>query len=206
MTTAVRLMPAGVEEAQFKRVTDGWLFTVANPWIIAPRVTYLVSDAQKPAIVERLRRARYVRPTVMLATMLPIGVALFMDPTLLDSFSVKTCMVYGAFVMVVLSAILAADYLTVRPLIRDLPRTSQKISRTDMARSLAATMSPKWIMFQMICCALIAGLSALKWFTSVSDYGNAISALIFAPLAVVSAGMLIAKLRSRKAEGAARSQ
>ena len=50
------LLPNGLEEAQFKRDPEGWLFTTVSPWIFAPHRTYLISDAQQPAIAERIRR------------------------------------------------------------------------------------------------------------------------------------------------------
>jgi len=55
-----------IEEGHFKRVAEGWLFTVSNPWIVAPRRTYLVNDAQKPAIAARVRLARCLRLMVVL--------------------------------------------------------------------------------------------------------------------------------------------
>ena len=141
MTIAFRLMPAGVEEAHFKRIPEGWLFTVANPWIVAPRRTYLVNDAQKPAIAARVRLARYVRLMIVLAMILLMAIAFTMVPTLFNSLSVKAIMAFGVFAVVLAGAITTADYLTVRPLIRDLPRTSQKISLADMLRSQTAAMS-----------------------------------------------------------------
>ncbi len=41
------LVPKGVEEALFKRVVDGWIFSAPNPWTFGRRHSYLVNDAQK---------------------------------------------------------------------------------------------------------------------------------------------------------------
>jgi hypothetical protein len=193
-------MPAGIEEAQFKRVPEGWLFTVANPWIVAPRRTYMVNDAQKPAIAARVRLARYVRLMVVLPMVLLMVAVLIMDPTLLNSLSVKTCMVFGAFVVVLAGAITAADYLTVRPLIRDLPRSSQKISLADMLRSQSAAMSTQSLMILTFFFVMIAAGYTFEWLTSARGHGfAAIVALSFGLLAAMFAGMLIAKLRARSA-------
>src|SRR5215813_6250412 len=78
-----RLLPAGLEEAQFKRIPEGWLFTTVNPWLFAPRRTYVVSDAQKPAIAARIRHARYLRVPVMFAMMALMVAAIVMNPALL---------------------------------------------------------------------------------------------------------------------------
>jgi hypothetical protein len=201
MTTAFRLMPAGVEEAQFKRVPEGWLFTVANPWIVAPRRTYLVNDAQKPAIAARVRLSRYVRLMVMLPTVLLMVAVFVADPTLLlNSLSVKAFMVFGAFVVLMAVAMTAADYLTVRPLIRDLPRTSQKISLADMMRSQSAAMSTKSLMIITLFFVVLAAHYTFEWLTSAGGHGSAaIIAVFLLLLTVMFGGMLIAKLRSRNA-------
>src|SRR4029450_3588995 len=34
MSPRFGFLPTGLEEAQFKRDADGWLFTTANPWIL----------------------------------------------------------------------------------------------------------------------------------------------------------------------------
>jgi hypothetical protein len=97
------LLPNGLEEAQFKRVPEGWLFSTASPWIFAPRGTYLVSDAQKPAIAERVRRGRYLRLVVILLLMALMAVGIIMNPVvlmLMKTFSLAgrdcLCIVRGA--------------------------------------------------------------------------------------------------------------
>jgi len=97
-------------------------------------------------------------------------------------------------------AITAADYLTVRPLIRDLPRTSQKISLADMLRSQSAAMSTRSLMILTFLFAVVAAGYTFEWLTSARAHGfGAIVALTFVLLAAMFAGMLIAKLRARSA-------
>lgn len=55
------LVPKGVEEALFKRVVDGWIFSAPNPWTFGRRHSYLVNDAQKADLGMRVRRGRYFR-------------------------------------------------------------------------------------------------------------------------------------------------
>src|SRR5882724_1540227 len=139
-----RLLPAGLEEGQFKRIPEGWLFTTVNPWLLAPRRTYLVSDAQKPAIAARVRRARFLRVPAMLAMIALMVAAIVMNPallTMLKTSSLMGALIIGAFGVLTGAAILACDHLAVRSLLRDLPRSSQKIGYVDMMRSQSKAMS-----------------------------------------------------------------
>src|SRR5882672_1562256 len=126
------LLPNGLEEAHFKRVPEGWLFTTASPWIFAPRRTYLVSDAQKPALAARVRRGRYVRLILLIPMMLLLGAALMMVPSWLRARSLELWALLGGFVVVFTIVIIGSDYLNVRPLLRDLPCSSQKVTFGDM--------------------------------------------------------------------------
>jgi hypothetical protein len=62
-------MVRGVEEGQFERVPEGWIFVSWNPWIVGPRWSYLVSEAQKPAIAARIRQWRLIRMVLLLFLM-----------------------------------------------------------------------------------------------------------------------------------------
>ena len=201
MAREFRLLPAGLEEAQFKRVPEGWLFTTANPWVFAPRRTYLVSDAQKPAIAARVRRGRYIRVILLVPMVVLLVAAFIMVPSLLDFRSVATWLVLGAFVVVFTIAIVVGDHLAVRPLLRDVPRSSQKIIMTDMLRRQGEAMSVRaLVIFTLI--FLVAGVAnTYQALTSVR--GNpfaAIGAIIFALFAIAFAGMLVAKLRARQGD------
>ena len=139
-----RLLPAGLEEAQFKRIPEGWLFATVNPWFFAPRRTYLVSDAQKPAIAARVRRARYLRMAVIAAMMALMVAAIVMNPTLLTMLKTSSLMgalIIGAFGVLTGAAIVACDHLSVRSLLRDLPRSPQRIGYVDMMRNQSKAMS-----------------------------------------------------------------
>src|SRR5262249_33741125 len=136
--------PNGLEEAQFKRVLEGWLFTTASPWIFAPRRTYLVSDTQKPVLAARVRRARYLRLVVILLLMALMAVGIIMTPAVLmlvKTFSLTGAIVFASFVVLTVAAITLCDYLNIRPLIGNLPRSSRKIGHADMVQSQAQAMS-----------------------------------------------------------------
>jgi hypothetical protein len=71
----------------------------------------------------------------MIPTMLLLAATLLVVPSLLRSRSVKLWAVLGGFVVVFTIAIILGDYLTIRPLLRDIPRTSYA---TEIARIVRA--------------------------------------------------------------------
>jgi hypothetical protein len=199
MTTGFRLLPIGLEEAQFKREPDGWLFTTVNPWVFAPRRTYLVSDAQKPAIAARVRRARYVR-LVAVMFLLPLGVAaLLMAPELMNPHLAMAWVALAAFGIVSAIVITLGDHFTIRPLLRGIPRTSRKIGYVDMVRTQTRALSVKALsIFTLIFLSGAANSACqLLWSPRGSEFG-AIGAIVYASLTILFGGMLVAKLRLPK--------
>ncbi len=197
MTTGFRLLPAGIEEAQFKRVPEGWLFTTPNPWIVGRRRTYLVNDAQKPAIAARVRRARFIRLISIVPMMMWLAAAFIMNPTLLNSPSVDTAIVFGGFIIFMTIAITAADHLTVRSLLRDIPRTAQKITLAEMLRNQAHAMSVKALSIFTLIFIFAAASQAFQSLAPEASVFTAIGAVSFALFAIASSGMLFIKLRKR---------
>jgi hypothetical protein len=197
------LLPNGLEEAQFKRVPEGWLFTTVSPWIFAPRRTYLVSDAQKPAIAARVRRGRYLRLAVILTLMALMAVGIIMNPavvTLVKTFSLTGAIVFASFVVLTVAAITACDYLNIRRLVRDLPRSSRKIGHADMVQNQAQAMSASAIMvFASFFVVATAGKTYEALTSASGNWMAAIAAACFAPFALAFISMLVVKLRNRHA-------
>jgi hypothetical protein len=197
------LLPNGLEEAHFKRVPEGWLFTSVNPWIFAPHRVYLVSDAQKPAIAERVRRGRYLRFAVILLLMALMAVGIIVNPAVLalaKTFSLTGAIVFASFVVVTVAAITACDHLNIRSLIRDLPRSSRKIGHADMVQSQAQAMSaPAIMIFASLFVAATAGKTYEALTSASGNWMAAIAAACFAPFALAFISMLVVKLRNRHA-------
>jgi len=197
------LLPNGLEEAQFKRVPEGWLFTTVSPWILAPRRTYLVSDAQKPAIAERVRRGRYLRFAVVLLLMAVMAVGVIMNPAVLalaKTFSLPGAIVFACFVVLTVATITACDYLNIRSLIRDLPRLSRKIGHADMVQSQTQAMSASAIaIFASLFVVATAGNTYEALTSASGNWMAAIAAACFAPFALAFISMLVVKFRSRHA-------
>jgi hypothetical protein len=198
-----RLLPAGLEEAQFKRMPEGWLFTTVNPWIFAPRRTYLLSDAQKPAIVARVRRARYLRAAVMFAMMTLMVAAIVMHPalvTMIKTSSLMGMLIIGAFGVLTGATIVACDHLAVRSLLRDLARSSQKIGYADMMRGQSKAMSKTAIaIFAALLTLSAVGQTYFALTSAHTQWVGAMAAMACAVLAAMFFGMLVMKMRARNA-------
>jgi len=194
------LLPNGLEEAQFKRVPEGWLFSTVSPWIFAPRRVYLITDAQKPAIAERVRRARYLRFAAILLLMALMAIGIITNPavlTLVKTFSLTGAIIFASFVVLTVTAITVCDYLTIRPLIRDLPRSSRKIGHADMMQSQAQAMSaPAIAIFASLFVVATAGKTYEALTSASGNWMAAIAAACFAPFALAFIGMLVLKLRN----------
>jgi hypothetical protein len=197
------LLPNGLEEAQFKRVPEGWLFTTASPWIFAPRRTYLVSDVQKPALAERVRRGRYLRLVMILLLMALMAVGIIMNPVMLmlvKTFSLTGAIVFASFVVLTVAAITVCDYLNVRPLIGDLPRSSRKIGHADMMQSQTQAMSaPAIAIFASLFVVATAGKTYEAFTSANGNWMAAVAAACFAPFALAFISMLVVKLCNRHA-------
>jgi hypothetical protein len=201
MTIRFRLLPAGLEEAQFKRVPEGWLFTTASPWVFARRRTYLVSEEQKPALASRVRRGRYLRVLAMIVVLLLVAAIAAMAPSLLRPSSLEFWAFLAAFIVVFTIVITEIDYLNIRPLLRDLPRSSQKITLADMVRNQADASSVKALSILTSIFVFAAATNMLQSLATGGSVLGAIVAIMFVALAAVSAGMLVARLQ--KPESAA---
>jgi hypothetical protein len=199
----IRLVPNGVEEARFKRIPDGWLFTTPNPWVFGPRLTFVVNAKQKPAIAAGVRRSRYLNMILMLATV-PLQLAVFLvAPSLTDSRSSAAWLAIGGFVVVFTIVTRTCEHLIIRPLLHGLPRTSQKIRLNDMLRTQSEAMSVKALSIATLYLALLAAaisyLCVTSW-TSIASSRIALFMPLGAVLCTVSAivffGMLVTKLRA----------
>jgi hypothetical protein len=162
-----------------------------------------VSDGQKPAIAERVRRGRYLRFGVILLLMALMAVGIIMNPAVLalvKTFSLTGAIVFASFVVLTVAAITVCDYLNIRPFIRDLPRSSRKIGHADMVQSQAQAMSaPAIVIFASLFVVATAGKTYEALTSASGNWMAAIAAACFAPFALAFISMLVVKLRNRHA-------
>lgn len=189
MTTSTSL-----EEARFKREGDGWLFAAANPWIIGPRRTYLVNDEQKAALMVRVRRAKYL----MLGAMVPIVAVMILvfieAPWVTKADTLAAWLVFAALSLLLAAAIVACDTWNVQPLVRDLPRSTRKMTQRDVFRSVRDAVSVRMIVIFLVVFVLSALVQILGLALSHRNPGFALVQLaISLSFAVVCIAMLATK-------------
>ena len=202
MASGFRLLPAGLEEGQFQRLAEGgWLFANANPWLFGSRRIYQLTEAQKPAIASRVRRGVYIRLLLLIPFVL-ISVAGFLKyPALLEFRSGLSWLVFLAGCIVLGFVLNLSDYLNVRPLLGDVPHSSQKMPLRDMMRQQGQALSVRALaIFTLI---FVCGFLANSYNALTFQYGGtlaAIGAVGMLVLAFVFGKTLQAKLRARQAE------
>jgi hypothetical protein len=191
------LVPKGVEEALFKRVVDGWIFSAPNPWTFGRRHSYLVNDAQKAELAMRVRRGRYFR-LLAIIPMFGLPLATFLlAPSLLRAPSITTWVLFALFVVVASVAMNLCDYLPVRPLLVGLPRTKERIGLVEMHGRQTQAMSVKALatitLIELLACLAVAA----RWLTSVR--GNPfmlVTAAIFGLMGMLFLRMLFVRLKT----------
>jgi hypothetical protein len=177
------LVPKGVEEALFKRVGDGWIFSAPNPWTFGRRHSYLVDDAQKADLGMQVRRGRYFRILALIPMFgLPLA-AFLVAPSLLRAPSITTWVVFALFVVVASIA-------------------TERIGLVEMHGRQAQAMSVKALatiaLIELLACLAVVA----QWLTSVR--GNPItlvSAAIFGLLGILFLRMLFVRLRTPQSAG-----
>jgi hypothetical protein len=190
-------MLRGVEEGQFERVPEGWLFVSWNPWIVGPRWSYLVSEAQKPAIAACIRHCRLVH-VVLVLVLVAVQLVIFLRlPSLRDSHAMAGWIAFAGFVAVFTVSIAACDNFLLRPLIRDLPRAPRKAGRIASLRNQSHAMSSKTLAALSAVCALAsAGLLGTYFMGSEVNLFSLLGAILAAFSAVLFFSMLMMKVRS----------
>ena len=120
-------------------------------------------------------------------------------PSLLNARSLTTWLVLGAFIVVFTIVITMSDHLAVRPLLHDLPRSTQKISFADMIERQSQTMSVKALAIFIAIFVLAAAAGAIEALTaSRPNAFLGLGAIVFTAFAVAFLAMLIMKLRARR--------
>ena len=189
---------AGLEEARFIRDGDGWLFTTANPWIVGPRRTYRVNDAQKAALVVRVRRAKWVMWGMIVPLLAALVFTFMQAPWLARPETISAWLILGALTLAFAGFVIATEYWCLRPSLRGLPRSSAKVSRRDMFRKLRDTVSVRTIViflaiFLLSFLVQAAGL-AISSRRSAFDVINFGMSGLFTAVCIV---LLVGKLRAR---------
>jgi hypothetical protein len=186
----------GIAETAFKRVERGWIFKLANPFLIGRSRYFLVDDAQKAAIADQLRANKAMRVVAVIVTLLimvPIGASLPLPEVSpwIGAFLAGL----GAYIF--FGAVSLVERHKLRPLICSLPPDAGKITLRDEFRSSAQHMSFIWLSFLFGAFTLNAVMVAI----TVRPPGlfdiKMLSITIFGVGTLYWGAVLIAKLRLR---------
>jgi hypothetical protein len=139
-----------VDQRDFKRSRQGWIFRAPILWCLGPRPHYLVSDTQK-AKIEMVVGAGNLVASLLLPAM-ALVLFLWAPSTLPMAPSVAHAPVlfFVIFGLVVCSFLVSGlqnlyRYVGLRPLLKNLPRTTEKITFAERLKPLTATV-PVWFL------------------------------------------------------------
>jgi len=189
-----RLLPLGVEGQYFKSTQEGWVFGAPKPWLsYRPRPAYLVTDAQRAVLANRIRLSRYLR----LPLAIPLAAVIFLLPDLMPSSTRIELSLIAVVAYIEVSHLV--EYLMVRPLIGQLPIAAERMTLLDMQRQQSRVMS---VRAQSGLCAffglVFAGSLACLPFGTPQDREVILYVVWFSgAFFFIWICMLIAKIRSR---------
>jgi hypothetical protein len=143
MAQGSRSLFAATEESRFKRTADGWLMAAPRPWPFSQRLIYRVSEAQKAALIVRLRRARSLRLLIAFLFLAPLAALIATIPAMRNPASPLGWSALVVFMAAVLVASAQCEYWIVSRPLRGLRPTGEQITFGDRLRMQAEAMSLK---------------------------------------------------------------
>jgi hypothetical protein len=185
----------GMEEMSFKRVPEGWVYRVPNPWLLGRSRYYLVSEKQKSEIAGHHRRMWHfllLGIAVIAALGAPLTLAGFDDQQVV--LSLATAALLGLIVGFAANAWLCR---TIRPIIADLTPTTQRITQSEVLNTQIAVFSRGYLLFFGSLSLLLFALIALQpLLTSAGwDARSLCGALLFGAGTIYWFALYIAKRR-----------
>jgi hypothetical protein len=185
----------GMEEMSFKRVPEGWVYRVPNPWLLGRSRYYLVSEKQKSEIAGHHRRMWLILLlgiAVITAVGAPLTLAGFDEQQVV--LSLATAALLGLIVGFAANAWLCR---TIRPIIANLTPTTQRITQSEVLNTQIAVFSRGYMLFFGSLSLLLFALIALQpLLTSAGwDARSLCGALLFGAGTIYWFALYIAKRR-----------
>jgi hypothetical protein len=185
----------GMEEMSFKRVPEGWVYRVPNPWLLGRSRYYLVSEKQKSEIAGHHRQMWLILLlgiAVITAVGAPLTLAGFDEQQVV--LSLATAALLGLIVGFAANAWLCR---TIRPIIANLTPTTQRITQSEVLNTQIAVFSRGYLLFFGSLSLLLFALIALQpLLTSAGwDARSLIGALLFGAGTIYWFALYIAKRR-----------
>lgn len=190
--------PSGIEQSLFKRMPDGWLFAAPRPWPFSRRLIYRVSEAQKAALIARLRRARFLRLLIVFLFMAPLTALIATIPAMRNPASPLGWIALIIFIAAVLVAGAQCEYWIVSRPLRGLRPTAEQITFGDRLRMQAETMSLKT--HALLAAIFLAACANAAYRAAVPTHGHSmepfalVAAVAFALLFLRSVMLIAVKL------------
>lgn len=186
----------GWQEICFKPVPEGWIFRAPNPWILGLHRHYLVSENQKTEIIAFFSQVNW-------RFVIVVGVfAVFFTAVLVLALSLVPSQT--AFLVIIVFSFLwgylinAYFWLALRPLLAGAPRTTERITLSELLRTRAAIMPlPQLILFTLLF-AVSCAFYTYAALTSAWGISPPIDSLTFAALSGWLAFYFFAMLRSKR--------
>jgi hypothetical protein len=184
-----------MEEMSFKRVPEGWVYRIPNPWLLGRSRYYLVSEKQKSEIAGHHRRMwlfLLLGIAVIAAVGAPLTLAGFDEQQVV--LSLATAALLGLIVGFAANAWLCR---TIRPIIANLTPTTQRITQSEVLNTQIAVFSRGYLLFFGSLSLLLFALIALQpLLTSAGwDTRSLFGALLFGAGTIYWFALYIAKRR-----------
>jgi hypothetical protein len=174
-----------------KHVPGGWVFPALSPWLLGRPRYYLVSDSKRAEFVARYRKLIWRHMAAFMAAAMAVGLILmvagmavglilgrrqldfvglilgwrqlgfWLVPMLWNSVLLTTLLI--SIVGAIIAGALFNGYLwwTLRPLLVDVPRTTERITWAELLRPWAGVAPPiRELIFSAILLAILFALAA----------------------------------------------
>ena len=153
-----------------KRVPAGWVFQMASPWLLGRPRYYLVSDSKRAEFVARYRKLMWRHMAAFMAVAMAVGAPLILGRRQLGFWlapmlwnSVVLTILLSSIVGAIIAGALFNGYRwwTLRPLLVDVPRTTERITWAELLRPWAGVVPPiRELIFSAILLAILFALAA----------------------------------------------
>jgi len=205
-----------IESVLFKPVPGGYIYQAPNPWVFGRMRRYIVTEAQKTALVAIVAPRRpWLRITVITVAILlwagGVGGAMWAitghdQPTAID-FLVMMVLILGPIYLACVAA-LQRNLRRMQPILAGAPTTQERITRHELRKQMADAMSLRKT-------ALIGGVWAFNCavqvfslvirnakhplFSDIQSYLNIFVATLAAGLAIYYLVVAVRKFRQQAA-------
>jgi hypothetical protein len=186
----------GWEDLWFKRVPEGWIFRAPKPWILSRQRHYLVSESQKKEIIAFFSQVSW-RFIIVVGLFGVIVVAVW-------ALAVSLVPSQMTFSITIVFSFLAGYlvnthfWLPLRPLLAGAPRTTERITLSELLRARAAIMPLPQLILVTLLFAVYCAFSTYAALTSAWAISPPIDSLTLAALSGWLAFYFFAMLRAKR--------